>query len=456
MLFWDFAQFYAQSIGNTFTIGLVSLQTVADMPDFDFLRCIAYITSGVFKKHFLLLGFHQAEELSRLGIVVIIILTEIPAVSSSFQFERRFGKIRLLLPVAIAVGFVTRSATLIAVNPHQTIAMEAVNRAAGSINRDEVMIDSQTVTLGITVGEKPALQHLIRRETDTRHDIGRIESRLFNIGKIVFRIAVKFQDTYLNQGIILVIPDLGQVKGIVRHFGGIFFRHDLEIHRPAGIITFLDAFIQVTLMAFAVFGYYCFGFFISQVLDALLCFQVELDPEPLVLGIDEAEGMAAESMHMAVRIRNTAVTHDDGHLVQRFRERGAEVPLILGTSHIGAGVSLDSMVEVRKLERVAQEEDGCIIADQVPVAFFGVELHGKAADITLGIGSTAFTGHGGKANKEVGLFTHSGKYFGFGIPGNIVGDSEGTKGAGTFGVHTPFRDNLTVKMAKFFQEPDIL
>ena len=37
-----------------------------------------------------------------------------------------------------------------------------------------------------------------------------------------------------------------------------------------------------------------------------------------------------------------------------------------------------------------------------------------------------------------------------------MGDSKGTKGPGTFGVHAPFRDNFTVKMGQFFQEPDIL
>ena len=183
---------------------------------------------------------------------------------------------------------------------------------------------------------------------------------------------------------------------------------------------------------------------------------MELDPEPFIFGIDEAEGMAAESVHMAVRIWNTAVAHDNSNLVQCFRKRGPEIPVVFGTSHIGARITLDGMIEVRKLERVTQEENRCIVADQVPVAFLGIKLHGKTADITFGIGGATFTGHGGKANKKVGLFTHCRKDFGFGIAGNIMGNSKCTVGTRTFGMHTPLRNNLTVKVAEFFQEPDIL
>ncbi len=60
------------------------------------------------------------------------------------------------------------------------------------------------------------------------------------------------------------------------------------------------------------------GFLIGEVADALLCFQVELHPEPLVSSIYEAEGMAAKAMHVAVGIAYTAVAHDDGDLVQRL------------------------------------------------------------------------------------------------------------------------------------------
>ena len=113
------------------SVGFIRLQTVADMPDLYFFRRIGDSAGGIFKERLLLGGFHQAEKLARLGIVIVIILTEIPVVGGAFQFERRFGKIRLFLPLAVAVGFIAQCAALIAVNPHEAVPVEAVNGACG-------------------------------------------------------------------------------------------------------------------------------------------------------------------------------------------------------------------------------------------------------------------------------------------------------------------------------------
>jgi phosphoribosylcarboxyaminoimidazole (NCAIR) mutase len=52
--------------------------------------------------------------------------------------------------------------------------------------------------------------------------------------------------------------------------------------------------------------------------------------------------------------------------------------------------------------RVADEkEHGRIVAHQVPVALFGVELDGKAADIALGIARAALSGTVEKRTKPV-------------------------------------------------------
>jgi hypothetical protein len=58
-----------------------------------------------------------------------------------------------------------------------------------------------------------------------------------------------------------------------------------------------------------------FSLCIGEVLNPLLGTEVELDPVPFVFGVDEAECMAAESMHVPVGGRDSAVAHDDGDLV---------------------------------------------------------------------------------------------------------------------------------------------
>lgn len=45
--------------------------------------------------------------------------------------------------------------------------------------------------------------------------------------------------------------------------------------------------------------------------------------------------MAAEAVHVAIGRRNATVAHDDGDLVQRFRQRGPEIPVALRAARAG-------------------------------------------------------------------------------------------------------------------------
>ena len=62
-----------------------------------------------------------------------------------------------------------------------------------------------------------------------------------------------------------------------------------------------------------------FGLFVGQIANSLLRVQVKLDPVPFVIRVDEAEGMAAKPVHVAVGGRNAPVAHHDRDLVQRLR-----------------------------------------------------------------------------------------------------------------------------------------
>ena len=139
----------------------------------------------------------------------------IPAVRGSFQAQRWFGTFRLLLPFTVTIGLVAESAAIITVNPHGAVAVVAVKWTAGGVDRDQVVIHAESVALGIAVGKEPSLQHFVRRKTDAGHDVSRVEGRLLNLGKVVFRVAVQLVDAHLNQWIILVEPDLREVKGVV-------------------------------------------------------------------------------------------------------------------------------------------------------------------------------------------------------------------------------------------------
>lgn len=58
------------------------------------------------KRSCLLLGTDQAEQEAGLGVVVVIILAEVPVVRCASQGEVRLGEIRLLLLFTVAVGLI--------------------------------------------------------------------------------------------------------------------------------------------------------------------------------------------------------------------------------------------------------------------------------------------------------------------------------------------------------------
>ncbi len=92
------------------------------------------------------------------------------------------------------------------------------------------------------------------------------------------------------------------------------------------------------------------GLRIRQVFDSLLAAEVKLHPDPLVVGVKETVGVAAEAMHVAIGTRDATLAHDDGDLVQGLGQQSPEVPVVIGAAHAGTRIALDGVVEVGKAQ----------------------------------------------------------------------------------------------------------
>ena len=146
-----------------------------------------------------------------------------------------------------------------------------------------------------------------KRQTDTGYYGGRGEGRLFHFRKKVLRVSVKFQNADFVERILAMPPDFCDVERIFVVFKGLFFCHDLYIHCPARIIASFNRFIQISAMAFPVFGDEGFRFRVRKVFDSLLGFKVELAPYTFIFIIVEGEGMFSIKMHMPERSGNTPI-----------------------------------------------------------------------------------------------------------------------------------------------------
>ena len=142
--------------------------------------------------------------------------------------------------------------------------------------------------------------------------------------------------------------------------------------------------------------------------------------------------------------------------MESLGQQRPEIPVVGGATQIGARVALHRLVEIGEFQRVAEKEDRRVVADEVPVAFLGVELEGKAANITLGIGCTALAGNGRHPGEHRRFLADLAEHLGAGKAGDVVRHGEGAESAGTFGMHAPLGDHLAVKVGQFLQKPHIL
>ena len=127
-----------------------------------------------------------------------------------------------------------------------------------------------------------------------------------------------------------------------------------------------------------------------------------------------------------------------------------------GAAQVGARMALLRVDEVGELERIADEEDRRVVAHQIPVALVGVELHGKAAHVTLGVGRAHLSGHGGKARDQWRDPAHFREDAGTGVARDVLGDGEGAEGAPALGVDDALGDALAVLVGQLLQQVPVL
>ncbi len=114
------------------------------------------------------------------------------------------------------------------------------------------MVNTHPVAGGVSVGEQPALQHLVGAERDSRDEVARSERGLFDVGEVVVRVAVELVFSDLDQRVVLLGPHLGQVEGVKPVGGGVCFGHQLDVHGPLRVVAALDGVEQVAAVGLAV------------------------------------------------------------------------------------------------------------------------------------------------------------------------------------------------------------
>ena len=120
------------------------------------------------------------------------------------------------------------------------------------------------------------------------------------------------------------------------------------------------------------------------------------------------------------------------------------------------GLLLGGVDHVRELDRVLDEEHRDVVADEVPVALLGVELHGEAADVAGEVGRALVAGDGGEADEGLGPLPGAGEQVGAGDVGERLVGLEVAVDAEAAGVDDALRDALVVEVEDLLAEVEVL
>ena len=119
---------------------------------------------------------------------------------------------------------------------------------------------------------------------------------------------------------------------------------------------------------------------------------------------------------MRKRARDRAIRHRPHDHVRALRHQADEVPegvVRAGGLRIAAvGLHLHGMDEIGELDRVLDEEHRDVVADEIPVAFLGVELDGEAAHVARRVHRAGPARHRREAHEHLRLLADLGQHLG--------------------------------------------
>ena len=176
--------------------------------------------------------------------------------------------------------------------------------------------------------------------------------------------------------------------------------------------------------------------------------------------VHEPEAVHAEALHHAVAARDRAVAHDPHLHVHRLGHQRHEIPERVVRArrlrHCMVRLGLHRMDDVGELHRVLDEEHRDVVADEVPVAFVGVELHREATHVAHRVGRAALAGDGGEAHEHRRALSRLGEWRGARDVAQRLVALEVAMRAGPSRVHDPLGYALVVEVRDLLAQDEVL
>lgn len=355
-------------------------------------------------------------------------------------------------------GKVVRLGAQVTVHVHGTVSHVRVvdSTSDWAVNWDLSVVNTQSVSVGVWVREQSRLQDWVSRWLLVWNRVGWGESSLLNLSKVVLWVLVQGQLTESSQWVVLVWPDLGQVKDGEWSLLGLLGSHRLEVDSPGWEVTLGNVNEQVLLGVVWVGTGKLASLLVGQTLAALVRDQVDLDVSPVTVLGRPLVGVTGVTVHLSVRGWGTTVREQNDNLVDGLWVAGQVVPEHVGVLQVGLWVSLLGVDKVGELRWVSDEENWGVVVNPVQVTLLSVELGGETSWVSGSVRRTGLTTDGGESGEGSGLLTNSVKQLGGTDVRDVVSHLKDTVGTGTLGVDNSLWNSLSVKVGKRVDKVEVL
>ena len=186
---------------------------------------------------------------------------------------------------------------------------------------------------------------------------------------------------------------------------------------------------------------------------------VEFDEGRFAIRVDEPEGVDAEPFHHPERARDGSIGHDPQDHVHAFRQERDEIPervvrrRVLGIAAVG--LHFHRMDEIGKLDRILDEEDGNVVADEVEIALVGVEFDRKAAHVAGHVACPRAAGDGREPREDFRFLAFLGEERRPRQMRNWIGHLKIAVSARSAGVNDALWNSLVIEMGDLLAEGEI-
>src|SRR5215471_4712230 len=175
-------------------------------------------------------GQHVAEEIPRLGVVVVVSrgMAVVPVSYRGLQGEWGLFVALIDSNVIEAIRPIIRATATVAINPHKAVTLVIGHGKGTPVDRELFVVDAQAIAVRVGVRQQASLEHLVWRVADPIHDMGRGKRSLLHVGEVIGRDLVEFHDSYIDKREFSVWPDLREIEGIPVETPRLRLGHDLD------------------------------------------------------------------------------------------------------------------------------------------------------------------------------------------------------------------------------------